>query len=79
MAFLRILLILVLLYYAWRIISRYILFPLLQGYYSNSGSQHQNKHYNKSKEGETTINFVSPKKKYISKDKGEYVDYEEVD
>ncbi len=79
MAFIRFLLILALVYYAWRIISRYILYPLLQGYFANSGNQQQHKHYRKNKEGETTINYVSQKKKFITKDRGEYIDYEEIE
>lgn len=30
------------------------------------------------KEGETTVNFVPPKRKNPSDDEGEYVDYEEI-
>ena len=30
------------------------------------------------KEGETTVNFVPPKKKNVGNDEGEYVDYEDV-
>jgi hypothetical protein len=30
------------------------------------------------KEGETTINFVPPKKQSVADNEGEYVDYEEV-
>ena len=30
------------------------------------------------KEGETTVNFVPPKKKTVADSEGEYVDYEEI-
>ena len=30
------------------------------------------------KEGETTVNYVPPKKKSVGDDEGEYVDYEEI-
>ncbi len=30
------------------------------------------------KEGETTVNFVPPKKKSVADNEGEYVDYEEI-
>ena len=30
------------------------------------------------KEGETTVNYVPPKKKSMGDDEGEYVDYEEI-
>ena len=30
------------------------------------------------KEGETTVNYVPPKKKSVADDEGEYVDYEEI-
>ncbi|MGZ4078359.1 MAG: DUF4834 family protein [Bacteroidia bacterium] len=30
------------------------------------------------KEGETTVNYVPPKKKSVADNEGEYVDYEEV-
>jgi len=49
----------------------------------NSVSSHRAKKANgekvsPKKEGETTINYVPPKKKGLGDDEGEYVDYEEI-
>ena len=35
-------------------------------------------HSGTKKEGETTVNYVPPKKKSVGDDEGEYVDYEEI-
>ena len=48
----------------------------------NSVNSHRAKRANQqqtsSKEGETTVNFVPPKKKNVGDVEGEYVDYEEI-
>lgn len=44
-----------------------------------SGSKGQNNQQQGSKEGETTLRFNKKGEKIIDKDKGEYVDFEEID
>ena len=49
----------------------------------NSVNSHRSKSSNpqqtaSKKEGETTVNYVPPKKKNVGDSEGEYVDYEEV-
>jgi hypothetical protein len=83
MGFLRILLILILLYYLVRIIMRYLV-PLLFGSYVNRKmndfsdpfSRHQ-KTSERKKEGEVTVDYKPPEDKK-RKDRGEYIDYEEI-
>ncbi|MBN2611324.1 MAG: DUF4834 family protein [Bacteroidales bacterium] len=78
MGFIRILLIIVIVYYLWTLVSRFILVPLLQGYFGNAASGSRKKQYQTRKEGDTHITANSPQKKFISKDRGEYVDFEEI-
>lgn len=77
MGFLRTLIIILLIYYIWKIVFRYIILPLLQknSYAAENQQSHQRKA--RKREGKTTIDFATGKKKIIGKDKGEYVDYEE--
>lgn len=78
MGFIRLLLIIIVFYYVWKLVSRYILLPLLQGYFVNTGNNKGNRQHRAKKEGGTTININSQKKKIINSDNGEYVDYEEI-
>ncbi len=75
MGLLRTILILIFIYYLWKLVSVYILQYLVKGNSKKTGSHHR--YYNK-KEGQVTIDYIPEKKKKISKDKGEYIDYEEV-
>jgi len=77
MGFLRTLIIILLIYYIWKFVFRYIIIPLLakNGYAAGNRQSHQRKE--RKREGETTIDFTTGKKKVIGKDKGEYIDYEE--
>ena len=77
MGFIRTLIIIILIYYIWRIIFRYIIIPLLRNNSYATGNQQAHQRKTRKKEGETTIDFATGKKKIISKDKGDYVDYEE--
>lgn len=77
MGFLRTLVIILLIYYIWKIIFRYVIIPLLQKNSYTAGNQQAQQRKARKKEGETTIDFTTRKRKIISKDKGEYVDYEE--
>ncbi|MFO7658073.1 MAG: hypothetical protein R6W78_13505 [Bacteroidales bacterium] len=79
MGFIRILLVIVIVYYLWSLVSRFVLMPLLQGYFGNAASGNRKKENpGNGKEGETFFSTSSPKKKYISRDKGEYVNFEEI-
>ena len=77
MSFLRILIVIILVYYIWKIIFRYIILPLFQKNSSVAGNQQSRRYQSGKREGETTIDFIPDKKKIITKDKGEYIDYEE--
>lgn len=70
-------------YIILRLILRYVL-PMLLGHYINKkvnqmGGQSQSS-YNKTnqREGSVTIDSTDNTKKHFSKDKGEYIDFEEV-
>jgi hypothetical protein len=77
MGFLRTLIVIILIYYLWKILFRYVILPLFQKN-SNTSETHRSRQYRTTKrEGETTIDFIPEKKKIISKDNGEYIDYEE--
>jgi hypothetical protein len=78
MGFLRTLVIIILIYYVWRLIFRYIIIPLLQKKSTAAGNQQSRQRKARKSEGKTTIDFPAGKKKIIGKDKGEYVDYEEL-
>jgi hypothetical protein len=77
MGFIRTLLIIILMYYLWKILFRYIVIPLFQKNSKVAGNQKSGHYRATKKEGETTIDFIPDKKKIISKDNGEYIDYEE--
>ena len=78
MGFIRFILILVLVYFLFKLLFTWVFGPFLRGYYSQ-GPQ-QNKDYGNSgkREGEVTIDFMPKNKKVVNKDKGEYIDYEEI-
>lgn len=78
MGFLRTLIIIILIYYIWRFIFRYIILPLYQGYTTGAKNHNSQPFRRTGKEGETIINYKPDKKKIIDKDKGEYVDYEDI-
>jgi len=77
MGFLRTLIIILLIYYIWKIVFKYIILPLLQKNSYAAGNRQSHQHKARKREGETTIDFATDKRKIISKDKGEYIDYEE--
>ncbi len=83
MQLLRIILILVIIYYVARFFIR-VIFPFLFQRYVNkrtgnsSGKQHYSKPKNR-REGEVTIDYINKKEKKFSKDKGEYIDFKEVE
>ncbi len=69
----RILLIFIIVYYLFRFLS-YLFKPSSTDY--GSGRESMNK--SSQKEGEITIDHMPNSKKKVKKDKGDYVDYEEV-
>jgi hypothetical protein len=75
MGFLRTILILILIYYLWKMVSIYILKNVVKS--NTKTTRDHRRSYNK-KEGEITIDYIPEKKKKISRDKGEYIDYEEI-
>ena len=76
-AFVRFLLILFLIFFIVRIITRYALKNYFTKMQNNFESQ-QNE-YNQKKEGDVTINTRPKSGKKIDKDEGDYVDFEEVE
>ncbi|MBT8260592.1 MAG: DUF4834 family protein [Flavobacteriaceae bacterium] len=85
--FIRTVLIILLVYYGFKIVSR-LLAPYLLKYAQKKAQQRfgdQFKQYQKqqqqkqTKEGEITIDKMPNKNKSSNKDVGEYVDYEEID
>ena len=87
MGFLRTVLIILLIYYGLKIISR-LLAPYMLKYLSKKAEKRFggefrgfNYHYppKPKKEGEVTIDKVPERDKSSNKDVGEYVDYEEID
>jgi hypothetical protein len=79
---LRIILILIVVYYLGKLILR-LIFPYFFHRYVNkrNGNYSGRSQYTKQKgkrEGEITIDYIDKKEKKISKDKGEYIDFKEV-
>ena len=82
MQFLRIILILIIIYYLGKLIVR-LIFPYFFQRYVNkrTGNYSDSQRYSRPKnkrEGEITIDYIDKKEKKISKDKGEYIDFKEV-
>lgn len=76
-AFARFLLILFIVFFIIRVVTRYFLksyFTKMQRNFEDQQSQYQNK-----KEGDVTLNAKTTKGKKVNNDAGDYVDYEEVD
>lgn len=80
----RLIIIFVVVYYVLRFISRYIIPFAVNSYLKkNLGDLSQYEQYRKDKmtprpEGEVTIKYQTDKDKKIIKDKGDYIDFEEV-
>ncbi|MDB4334756.1 DUF4834 family protein [bacterium] len=71
-------------YYLFRFIGRYLLPRLLASKLKNMQGQQQQRDQRfsenqKQQEGKVTVKTTSKKQDSIPKDKGEYVDFEEVD
>ena len=84
--FVRTILIIMLVYYGFKILSK-LLAPYLLKYvhkkaeqrFGQQFSQYQKEEQKKAKEGETTIDKMPNQTKSSNKEVGEYVDYEEID
>jgi len=78
MQLLRTILIIVIVYYAFRLLFRYVM-PLLARYFLKRTQKKYQKQYKKPKRkvGDITVEHTPEKKKELD-DLGEYVDYEEV-
>jgi hypothetical protein len=76
--FFRTILILLAVYYLYKFFTKF-LFPLLLKRYVNkvAGNRQQNSQFER-RNGDVTIKYNNKKDKKVDKDKGEYVDYEEV-
>jgi len=79
MQLLRTILIIIIVYYLFRLIARYVM-PWLARYFIRKSMKgfEQQQQAGKRKNGEVNINY-SPEKKGALDDIGEYIDYEEID
>ncbi|MFW6369864.1 MAG: DUF4834 family protein [Bacteroidota bacterium] len=82
MGFLRIVFILILIYYFFRLFSRYILPIFIRNYIRKNQQDMFNRRHSQSspnrQEGDINIDYVGKRSKKYNKDSGEYVDFEEV-
>ena len=80
--FLRTLLLLIIFYYIFKFIGKYVMPYLLAKGINRMANQHQRRQnfaeQKKREEGKVTITSTAKNKKKASDDLGEYVDYEEV-
>jgi len=81
--FLRTLLVIVIIYFAIRIFTRYIL-PLLvdkgvKNMQQKMNNQYRQQQKNQRKEGEVTVEYKNSNARNGKENKGEYIDFEEVD
>ncbi len=78
MAFLRTILIIIIVVYVLKLIGRYVI-PLLIKRQINKFQQENNRQtYQQKPEGEVTVEKEKPEGKKFNSDEGEYVDYEEI-
>ena len=79
MAFLRTILIIIIVVYILKLIGRYVI-PLLIKRQINKFQQENNRYsnYKQKPEGEVTVETDSKQNKRFNSDEGEYVDYEEI-
>ncbi|MBN4085126.1 DUF4834 family protein [Flavobacteriaceae bacterium AH-315-B10] len=82
MGLLKTILIIVLVYYGFKILSR-LFAPLLMRFVVKKAgqqfNQHQRQQQPKQKEGEVSVDKIPKQNKTSNKDVGEYVDYEEIE
>ena len=78
MRVIRIILIVVLVYYLAKWITSLIYPYLFKKYQKDQQSQYNNTRNKKKKEGEVTIDYTPKNDKQFDKDSGDYIDYEEV-
>lgn len=76
---LRTILLIIVFYYIFKIIFKYVVPFLFGSSISGNKNQKRNNFSNRArKEGEVTIDYIPKKDKKIDKETGDYVDYEEV-
>ena len=80
MALLRILLIVILVYFILKFLGRLLFAWLYSQSIKNNPHIKENKAGEKEKEGEVTVQDVKKEnQKFIDRDEGEYIDYEEIE
>ncbi len=81
MGLLRTILFIALIYFLWRLVTVFVIYPFVKGYSGGGGNRGKGTEFRNSrkKEGDVTIDYLSKHDKMVNKDKGEYVDYEELD
>jgi len=80
--FIRVILIILIIYYLVKLISRFVIPFLFKRYAKNineNTGKRKNQNYRKKKEGEVTIDYTPKEKKHFDKNSGEYIDFEEVE
>jgi uncharacterized protein YacL len=83
MGFLRTILIIILIYYLFKIIARYILPMFFANYMDRKMDEYaqmsqRQKQKAAKREGEVTIDYKPRDKEKVKRSEGEYVDYEEI-
>lgn len=76
MALVRFLLILFIIFFIIRLLTRFVLGSYIKNMKRNF--ENQQNHSNNRKEGDVTINTKPKTDKKIDKDEGDYIDYEEI-
>jgi hypothetical protein len=76
--FFRTVLILLAVYYTYKFLTKYVLPLMLKNYINKVSKKHRGNGDFQREEGDVTIQYGRDKNKKVDKDKGEYVDYEEV-
>lgn len=76
--FFRTVLILLAIYYTYKFLTRYVFPLMLKNYINKVNNTQRSKNQFQRDEGDVTIRYRKNEDKKVDKDKGEYVDYEEI-
>lgn len=76
--FFRTVLILLAIYYTYKFLTRYVFPLMLKNYINKVNNNQKSKNEFQRDEGDITIRYRKKQDKKVDKDKGEYVDYEEI-
>ncbi len=76
--FFRTVLILLAVYYTYKFLTKYVFPLMLKNYINKVSRKQQRENAFQREEGDVTIQYGRKNNKKVDKDKGEYIDYEEV-